>query len=159
MGVCGSGKSTIGNLLSQRTGWKFYEGDSFHPPENIAKMSQGTPLTDDDRLPWLLALKDLIHRTLPNKKNIIIACSALKSAYRQILQGEHEEIIWIYLQGNYPEILARMKQRQGHFMKEEMLQSQFQILEEPEQALKVNISLPPEAIVDKIVAYLNEVIP
>ena len=155
MGVAGSGKSTIGTMLSQRTGWVFYEGDNFHPPENVEKMSRGIPLNDEDRLPWLLALRDLIDEVLSNQSHAIIACSALKAAYRELLQGEHKEIFWVYLKGDYAQIWSRMQQRQGHFMKAQMLRSQFETLEEPEKALTVSIAESPEVIVNQIVNYLE----
>ena len=155
MGVSGSGKSTVGKLLSDRTGWNFYDADDFHPAANITKMSQGLPLNDEDRKPWLLQLKHLIHNTISQEQNAILACSALKSAYRDILQIDRPEVVLIYLQGDYEQIIARMQQRQGHFMGAEMLRSQFKILEEPQADLVVSVALSPEAIVEKIIKYLN----
>lgn len=150
MGVSGSGKSTIGQLLSQKLGWPFYDGDDFHPPENIAKMRQGIPLTDDDRKSWLSTLRTLIELN----QNAIIACSSLKESYREYLQGKRTDLIWIYLKGTYEEILERMQHRTNHFMKPEMLRSQFATLEEPKNALVIDISLPPEKIIKQIVALL-----
>ena len=155
MGVAGSGKTTIGQLLSDRTGWIFYDADDFHPAENIVKMSQGIPLNDRDRLPWLLTLKNLIHSTISQDRNAILACSALKSSYRDILQINHPQVVLIYLQGNYEQIFSRMQYRQGHFMKAEMLRSQFTILEEPQADLVVSVSLAADAIVDQIVNKLT----
>lgn len=146
MGVSGSGKSTIGQLLSQKLGWPFYDGDDFHPPENVAKMRQGIPLTDEDRRSWLSTLRSLIEQ----HQNGIIACSSLKESYREFLQGDRTDLIWIYLKGSYEEILERMQHRQGHFMKPQMLRSQFATLEEPKNALVINISLPPEKIIEQI---------
>lgn len=155
MGVAGSGKSTIGHGLSERTGWPFYDADAFHPPENIKKMRQGIPLTDADRQPWLLAVRNLIDEIIGNRSHGIIACSALKNDYRNYLQGERQDIYWVYLKGDYSQILERLHQRQEHFMKSQMLPSQWEILEEPENALTVSISNAPETILDTVLKYLN----
>lgn len=154
MGVAGSGKSTVGRLLSDRTGIPFYDADDFHPPANIDKMSKGIPLDDKDRQDWLLKLQNFIAETLEAKQQGILACSALKSQYRQILQGDRpNEIVWIYLRGDYDCIKQRIRQRHDHFLKEDMLKSQFEALEEPEAALTINISYSPEVIVEQIIAY------
>lgn len=155
MGVAGSGKTTVGKLLSDRTGWTFYDADDFHPAENIDKMSRGIPLKDEDRKPWLLELNNLIHNTISQDKSAILACSALKSSYREILKSDRPEVVLIYLQGDYEQILTRMQQRQGHFMGAEMLRSQFKILEEPQADLVVSVTLSPEAIVEQIIKYLD----
>jgi gluconokinase len=153
-GVSGSGKSTIGKHLSRRLGWSFYDGDDFHPPKNIDKMCQGIALNDADRQPWLLALKALIDNILYGQENAIIACSALKKVYRDFLQGQHYEIYWVYLKGSYEQILDRIEQRQHHFMRAEMLRSQFEALEEPANALIINISHSPEEIIKQIMTIL-----
>lgn len=150
MGVSGSGKTTIGELLAEETGWPFYEGDAFHPPANVAKMSQGIPLDDDDRLPWLERLGGLICDHVERGQNAIVACSALKESYRQRLAQGSNEVCFVYLQGDYDLIEERMEARQNHFMKADLLESQFETLEEPEKALVVDISEPPEAIVGYI---------
>ena len=155
MGVSGSGKTTVGKLLREHTGWNFYDADDFHPAGNISKMSHGIPLNDRDRKPWLIKLKSLIDTTISKDKSAILACSALKLSYREILDIDRPEIVLIYLQGNYEQILARLKQRQEHFMHAEMLRSQFKILEEPQADLIVDISLSPEAIVEQIIKYLD----
>lgn len=154
MGVSGSGKSTIGQLLGQVLGWQFYDGDDFHPSENIAKMSRGIPLDDCDRQPWLLALQNLINELRHNNTHAIIACSALKQTYRKFLQQEQQDILWVYLKGSYDQIWQRMQQRQ-HFMKPEMLRSQIESLEEPTDALIIDISVPPKDIAAQIVELLN----
>ena len=154
MGVSGTGKSTIGKLLSDRTGWSFYDADDFHPPENIDKMNRGIALTDGDRLPWLQELQQLITDTLSRDQSGILACSALKSQYRQILRDGHAEVIFIYLSGDYDCIQSRLKQRQGHFMSSDLLHSQFETLEEPKDALVIDVSLEPEQIVDKILSLI-----
>jgi gluconokinase len=155
MGVSGAGKSTIGQLVGQHLGWQFYDGDRFHPPENIAKMSSGIPLDDRDRLPWLLALQNLIEKTRHDNTHAIIACSALKQSYRQLLQGEQQDILWVYLKGSYAQIWQRIQQRQNHYMKAEMLRSQLESLEEPTDAVVIEISSTPEAIAAQIVELLK----
>lgn len=157
MGVAGSGKSTVGKLLSERLGWQFFDADDFHPPENIAKMSLGLPLNDRDREPWLNRLKQLIEQTINQGDSAILACSALKSSYRQFLtHNQNNDICWIYLRGDYELILSRIKQRQKHFFKEEILRSQFANLEEPTEALIIDVSLSPDAIINMIFTYLSD---
>ncbi len=154
MGVSGSGKTTVGQAFSQTVGYAFYDADNFHPPENIAKMSQGIPLNDSDRLPWLLAIKGVINKHQQLQKNAVITCSALKQSYRDLLQEDTTGIIWIYLKGTYETILKRIQQRSNHFMKETMLLSQFQALEEPENAMIIDINSPVEEIVEAIINQL-----
>lgn len=156
MGVSGSGKSTIGDRLSHRLGCSFYDGDRYHTPENLAKMSRGIPLEDSDRYPWLEKIRNLITEIRQRQESAVIACSALKESYRQFLtQDRHQTIVWVYLKGSYEQLQQRMMARQGHFMKAEMLRSQFEALEEPQDALILDISLAPETICDRIVAYLE----
>ena len=156
MGVSGSGKSTVGKLLSDRTGWQFYDADDFHPQENIDKMSRGVPLTDSDRLPWLFKLQALITDTLDAGNKGILACSALKSDYRNILSANYAaQVVFIYLRGDYDCIQSRIKQRQGHFMAEKMLRSQFATLEEPKNAITLDVALSPQEIVSRILATIN----
>ncbi len=155
MGVSGTGKSTIGKLLSDRTGWAFYDADDFHSPANIEKMNRGIPLTDSDRLPWLEELNHLITNTLNSNQQGILACSALKSQYRQILRNNHTEVVFIYLRGSYGCVQSRIQQRTGHFMSSSLLQSQFDTLEEPQDALIIDVSLAPEAIVEAILSQID----
>jgi gluconokinase len=155
MGVAGSGKSTIGTLLSRQTGWQFYDGDDFQPPENVQKMSLGIPLTDGDRQSWLLALRALIDEKIANKSNVIIACSALKASYRELLQGKNRDIAWIYLKGDRELLTKRLQQRQNHFMKAEMLASQLGVFEEPNNAAIVSIEQTPQEIATQILDYLQ----
>lgn len=155
MGVSGTGKSTIGRLLSDRTGWVFYDADDFHPPASIFKMNSGIPLADSDRLPWLLELQQLIAKIADSGQHGILACSALKSQYRQLLQNERSDVIFVYLRGDYNCIQSRMQQRTGHFMNASLLHSQFEALEEPQNALTIDISHSPTTIVEKIVDYLQ----
>ncbi|MGC2780999.1 MAG: gluconokinase [Bradyrhizobium sp.] len=158
MGVSGSGKSTIGQALGQRLGWRFEDGDRFHPPGNVAKMSAGHPLTDKDRWPWLQAIADEIARCRAVGEPIIIACSALKKAYRDILVGGNGDVRMVYLRGSQELIADRMKHREGHFMPPGLLASQFATLEPPaadEHPITVSIDAPVAAIVDGVLQQLN----
>jgi gluconokinase len=158
MGVAGSGKSTIGKILSDRIGWNFYDGDDFHTAANLEKMSHGIPLNDEERQDWLLALKDLINNLTNQNSNAILACSALKENYRQILQDNHQNIIWVYLKGSYEQIYSRIKQRQDHFFSANLLKSQFATLEEPKADLTIDISLNQKAIVEEIINYITKIL-
>ena len=144
MGVSGSGKSTVGQALAERLGWDFFDADDFHPPENIAKMAAGIPLDDSDRTPWLAALSDQLFTTLKAGRHPVLACSALKESYREKLLDGKAGVEVIYLKGSYELLWARMSGRQGHFMKPEMLKSQFAALEAPQTALILEISMPLE---------------
>jgi gluconokinase/6-phosphogluconolactonase len=158
MGVSGSGKSTVGQALGQRLGWRFEDGDSFHPPANVAKMSAGHPLTDEDRWPWLQAIADEIARCRTKGEHIIIACSALKKAYRDILIGGRDDIRIVYLSGSQQLIGGRMDHREGHFMPPGLLASQFATLEPPDAAerpITVSVDAPVAAIVDGILQQLD----
>ena len=149
IGVAGSGKTTVGKLLAVDLGWPFYDGDDFHPPENITKMRGGLPLTDQDRLAWLSALRKLIDQALQARTSVVIACSALKQAYREQLQGKDKEIQFVYLKGSYELMHQRLRARRGHFMKADLLTSQYDALEEPTEALTVEAAAPTK-IVEKI---------
>ena len=149
MGVSGSGKTTIGLGLADELGWKFYDGDDFHPRANVEKMAHGVPLNDDDRAPWLESLRDLIRSCLGRGESAVLACSALKRSYREYLLID-ENVKLVYLKGDYELIEERLEGRSGHFMKPKMLDSQFAALEEPERGLTVDISLPPEKIIETI---------
>lgn len=155
MGVSGSGKTTTGKLLAQKTGWPFYDADDFHPTQNITKMKAGIPLTDDDRWPWLDSMNAFSKRAL-SSTNLVITCSALKEVYRIRLTKDIEQhCCWVYLKGNEELIAKRMMQRKEHFMPTALLQSQLKLLEEPEGAVEVDISLPPEKIVEHIMQHLQ----
>jgi gluconokinase len=149
MGVSGSGKTRVGSLLANTLNWMFRDADNFHSKENIDKMAKGIPLTDEDRAEWLTKLQVLIGRFIEKNEDLILACSALKESYRQILRVD-ESVRFVYLRGSYEQIEARMRERPGHYMKPEMLKSQFEILEEPDDALMVDISQTPEEIVKLI---------
>jgi gluconokinase len=155
MGVSGCGKTTIGRLLAQSLGCPFYDGDDFHPADNVAKMASGIPLTDADRAGWLDAIARRIAEHLAQGSEAVFACSALKQAYRQRLTLDPARVRFVYLQGGYELILWRMQQRPGHYMKPGMLQSQFAILEEPADAITVPIDLPPEEIVEQVLVKLS----
>lgn len=150
MGVSGSGKSSVGKALADSLGWDFYDADDFHPAENVAKMASGTPLNDDDRVPWLARLHDLIHACLAEKRPGVLACSALKERYRQVLLSGNSGVQIVYLKGSYDLIWERMSKRPGHYMKAHMLQSQFEALEEPQNALVVDVALPVNEIIRQI---------
>lgn len=151
MGVAGSGKSSLGKALANRLGWEFYDADDFHPPENISKMSSGIPLNDDDRAPWLASLHDLIGSSLRAQRPGVLACSALKERYRQTLLAGNPGVQIVYLKGDYDLLWARMLKRPGHYMKAQMLQSQFDALEEPQDALILDIALPVDELVEQVV--------
>lgn len=155
MGVAGSGKTTIGRLLAESLGWPYCEGDDLHPPANLQKMAAGIPLTDADRLPWLRELRARIERRLAAGENEVIACSALKASYREILTGGHAEVRFVHLTGSPALIRERLAHRTGHFMKATMLDSQLAALEPPADAVKVDVARSPEEIVAEIRARLG----
>jgi len=146
MGVSGAGKTTIGKLLAQELSWKFYDADDFHSAANKDKMSRGVPLADEDRADWLASLRGLLNQNIEVSQSVFLACSALKQEYRDILRVNNE-IRFVYLCGSHQQIEARMKERKDHYMKAEMLSSQFATLEEPKDALIVDISKTPKEIV------------
>ena len=146
MGVAGSGKTTVGRLLAQEMGWEFYEGDQYHPPENIAKMASGIPLGDADRWPWLRRLRDLIAGLEADGGSAVIACSALKQSYRDLLGEGGAAVTFVYLKGGGELIGQRLARREGHFMPTSLLNSQFADLEEPQDAITAEVDQPPEAI-------------
>lgn len=150
MGVSGCGKSTVGRVLAEGLGWDFYDGDDFHPPKNVAKMAAGGALDDDDRAPWLATLHDLIASRLASHTPGVLACSALKERYRQTLLAGNPGTEIVYLKGSYDLILPRMAARTGHYMRAELLKSQFEDLEEPAAALIIDAALPVNQIVEEI---------
>ena len=151
MGVSGSGKSTVGRVLAEQLGWGFVEADEFHPTANVEKMRSGTPLTDEDRRPWLRALREHIDAACARGENLVVACSALKHAYQDYLERhEPEQVHYVFLHGSEELIQQRLKARKGHFMNPNLLHSQFEALEPPEHAVRVEITAPPEAIASAI---------
>jgi gluconokinase len=158
MGVSGSGKSTIADSLAKRLNWTFEDGDRFHPASNVAKMSAGQPLTDEDRWPWLRAISDEIDRVCKAGRHVVIACSALKRAYRDVLMHGRNDVRIIYLSGTRDLIAKRLALRKDHFMPPGLLDSQFGTLEPPdadENPVTVSINASVEAIVEDIVGRLE----
>lgn len=156
-GVSGSGKTTVAEVLAKRLGWNFVDGDAFHPAVNVEKMRSGTPLTDDDRWPWLKAIAAEIARRRATKDRVVIACSALKRAYRDILVDRHPDVLLVHMKGSRELIMSRLAPRQGHYFPASLLDSQFATLEEPdasENALNILIDKDVDAIVDEIVRVL-----
>jgi gluconokinase len=158
MGVSGSGKSTIADKLAGRIGWRYEDGDKFHPASNVAKMSAGHPLTDEDRWPWLQAIADEIDRACRAGEHVVIACSALKHSYRDVLVHGRNDVRIIYLDGTQKLIADRLARRKGHFMPPDLLTSQFATLEPPgadENPLTVSIDASVDEIVDDIKSQLG----
>jgi len=159
MGVSGVGKTTIGQILSRRLGWDFEEGDSLHPEANVEKMHAGHPLTDEDRWPWLEKVADWIDGWLKQGKNGVITCSALKRSYRNILNRRGSGVMFVHLTGDYATIASRLRNRRSHFMPPSLLSSQFETLEEPQEAeepvLTVDVNASPNEIADHIIRALD----
>jgi len=155
MGVSGCGKTSVGQRLSQVLGWPFFDGDDFHPKANVDKMAAGIPLSDDDRTPWLANLHDLIAEHLAAGKSLLLACSALKQTYRDQLAEDNPGTVFVVLRGDFDLIFGRMQARTGHYMKAGMLRSQFTTLEEPAEALTVDIDQDLDKIVKEIIYLLN----
>lgn len=156
MSVSGWRKSSVGKALADSLGWDFYDADDFHPPENVAKMASGIPLDDSDRAPWLASLRDIISSSLKADQPGVLACSALKEQYRQQLLTGNDGVQIVYLKGSYELIWSRMEKRKDHYMKPDMLQSQFNALEEPTNALVVDISMLVDEIVREIVEQMEK---
>jgi len=156
-GVSGAGKTTIGQLLAEEFGWRFYEADDFHSQANTDKMRQGVPLTDKDRWPWLESLRQVIKRCLAAGENAVLACSALKEAYRRRLRL-NADVKLVFLRGDYELIANQLRQRRGHFMNPALLQSQFADLEEPlptEGAVVIELGRSPRELVQEIKGKLR----
>lgn len=139
MGVSGCGKTSVGRRLARRLRADFADGDDYHTAANVAKMAAGTPLDDDDRRPWLERLHDLIAQHLAEGRPLVLACSALKERYRLTLAGDDPRVHFVYLAGDYATIEARMRRRHAHYMKAAMLRSQFDALEEPRNAIRLDV--------------------
>ena len=155
MGVSGCGKSSVGEALAKELGWNFYDADDFHPPENVAKMADGRPLNDSDRAPWLATLHDLISSSLKEGRPGVLACSALKERYRQQLLDGNSDVQIVYLKGSYNLIWSRMSARKEHYMKPDMLRSQFDTLEEPVNSLTMDISMSVGEIVRIVLSHTS----
>jgi gluconokinase len=155
MGVTGAGKTTVGRLLAARLGWDFFDADDFHPASNIEKIRAGQALNDHDRTPWLASLREAISEWRAMKRNVVLACSALKESYRNLL-ATGPEVVFVYLKGEKDLIAGRLRARAGHFATEQILSAQFADLEEPADALTVRVAEAPEAIVAEIRRRLAE---
>ena len=150
MGVTGAGKTTVGQQLAAALGWTLVEGDAFHPPANIAKMHRGEPLDDADRAPWLRATRQRIDELVASAQSAVIACSALKRAYREVLARDRPEVTFVYLKASAALIAERLRHRAGHFMPPALLQSQLDTLEEPADGITVDAGPRPTTIVAAI---------
>jgi carbohydrate kinase (thermoresistant glucokinase family) len=158
MGVSGCGKSTVAELLAERLGWPFQEGDALHPEANVDKMSAGRPLTDEDRWPWLEQVADWVEDRVRAEEDGIITCSALKRSYRDAIRRGGDAVVLVHLVGDRRTLEARMRVRRGHFMPASMLDSQLATLEDPEPdepSIRVSIGQPPDRIVDEVVTGLR----
>lgn len=156
MGVAGAGKTTVGRQLAQHLNWQFYDGDSFHPQANIDKIRQGMPLTDDDRRPWLARVRESVVDWIAHGERVVLACSLLREEYRDtVLHGHRDKVQLVYLRASPTLLRLRLINRQGHFMKEPLLGSQFEILEEPADALVADASQTPETIIRLVQSVLG----
>lgn len=156
-GVSGAGKTTIGKLLAEELGWQSYEADDFHPRANIEKMRRGRPLTDEDRLPWLERLREQLTRSVAAKENAVLACSALKRAYRERLRVS-DDVKFVFLRGDYALVEKQLRRRRAHFMDPALLKSQFADLEEPkpdEHAPTIELGRTSPELVEEIKAKLH----
>lgn len=152
MGVSGVGKTTIGKALAARLGWRFIDADDFHPPQNVAKMAAGSPLSDEDRWPWL----SKVNRVLQAERNAVLACSALKESYRRRLTEGIGRLRLVYLHGSFELIHARLAERRHRYMPASLLESQFATLEPPLEAIAIDVAAPPSACVDAILERLAQ---
>lgn len=150
MGVTGTGKTTVGEVLAADLGWPFRDADAFHPPANVEKMRRGEPLTDEDRAPWLAALVRLIDETVARRENLVLACSALKHRYQEYLRHDLGAVHYVELWGPPGLIQKRLAGRKGHFMNPSLLQSQYAILEPPADAIRVEVTGTPREIASEI---------
>ena len=156
MGVAGSGKSTIGALIAEALGAEFAEGDRFHPASNVAKMSSGQPLTDEDRLPWLQAMADAIRAWCGGDRPTVLACSALKQSYRDLLAGGSPEVRFVFLRATREQVSSRMAGRKGHFMPTSLIGSQFATLEEPRDAIALDVAESPAEVAAEALRRLRQ---
>ena len=158
MGVSGCGKTTVGTKLASHLGWEYQEGDALHPQENILKMSDGVPLNDDDRKPWISRISDWIYSRCMAGGDGVISCSALKESYRRTIRGKPQDVQFIYLRGTRELLSRRLAQRRDHFMPPDLLESQLDLLEEPsaeEHAIVVTINRTPNDLVKAICVGLG----
>jgi carbohydrate kinase (thermoresistant glucokinase family) len=154
MGVSGCGKTTIGIQLAKQLDLPYFDADDFHSASNIEKMKHGIPLNDEDRMPWLTLLANNI-QTWDVQGGAVLSCSALKESYRKLLASKSKQVNWVYLKGSFKLIQSRLEQREGHYMKSGLLQSQFDTLEEPNYGIHIDIENPTEQIVSEIISKLK----
>ncbi|HEX7951807.1 MAG TPA: gluconokinase [Burkholderiales bacterium] len=159
MGVSGVGKTTVGEILSEKLGWPLFDADQFHSPASIEKMRNGIPLEDADRWPWLDRMNAMLREHEARGESVLLACSALKQAYRERLAAGTLQLRWVHLKGSFQLIRARLEARKGHYMKAGLLESQFATLEAPSDALEVDIDDSPAAIAATILGHLQESAP
>jgi len=155
MGVTGVGKTTVGKLLADKTGWPLHDADNYHSAANVEKMRAGIPLTDDDRWPWLDRLNALLRAAEARGESAILACSALKQRYRDRLQQGLRDVRWVHLKGDMALIRSRLEQRKGHYMNPALLQSQFDALEAPLDALIIDVDDEPAALAQQVLLALE----
>ncbi len=155
MGVSGAGKTAVGELLAKRLGWPFVDADDLHQASNIRKMTAGVPLTDEDRLPWLLSVRDVLVEHAGSGRSAVVACSALKEDYREFLLMGQADIKFVYLRGAPPVFERRLRERQGHFFDPKLLASQLETMEEPTDAVVVDVDGELEMVVDEVMAALG----
>lgn len=155
MGVCGSGKTTVGRLLAERLGWAFHDGDDLHSEENVQKMTAGTPLTDQDREPWLASIGGVMRACHDAGDSAVVACSALRAAYRDTLRRYSAATEFVFLRGERAVLLERLRTRKDHFMPGDLLDSQLAALEAPRRAVVVDVNRPPDEIVTEIIRELS----
>lgn len=155
MGVCGCGKTTVGRLLARSLGCTFIDGDDLHPTANIRKMAAGTPLTDADRRPWLERVRACIDEARASCRPVVVACSALKTSYRRILGTEATDVLLVFLHGSEELLQERLEARPGHFMPPGLLASQLETLEVPRRCLALDVTAPPDALVEQVLAHLR----
>jgi carbohydrate kinase (thermoresistant glucokinase family) len=154
-GVAGSGKTTTGKRVAAAMQWPYFEADDFHPAANRTKMGSGIPLTDDDRAPWLAAIRAKMDEVRAAGGQAVFTCSALKEKYRAVLTGGCDDVLLVFLHGDFQLIHERVSRRKSHFMKPEMVRSQFAALEPPRDALALDVSQPPEVVLQQILAALR----
>jgi gluconokinase len=155
MGVAGCGKTTLGKLLSARIGWPFFDADDYHPAANIEKMRSGIALTDEDRRPWLDRLNALLAEQQAARRDVLLGCSALKQKYRDRLAAGLTDVRWVHLKGDFGLIEARLKARKGHYMPPALLASQFAALEEPVEAIVLDVAASPEELTHQLLGQLG----
>ena len=155
MGVSGVGKTTLGEVLSQRTGWRLYDADQFHSAQNIEKMRSGIALQDADRWPWLDRMNALLLQKQAEDESVLLACSALKQKYRDRLANGCQDLHWIYLKGDFDLIRSRLESRKNHYMKAGLLESQFAALEEPRDAIVVDVAQTPDVLANQVIGQLK----